>query len=372
MHILLTGGGTGGHLTPLIAVGRELRKLGEEEGVKTKLYFMGPTDFGRDLLEIEKIHITGINAAKWRRYASIANFTDLMKAPFSLLQALWKMYWIMPDAIFSKGGYGAIPALIASRVYRIPVMIHESDSLPGLANRYSAKFAKRIFIAFDGAARFFPKDKVMKLGNPVRKELAAMGREDGRKLLNLRFSKQVLFITGGSQGALKINDIIINTLPHLLERYEIIHQCGEAHMDELKAIAEKEYKPELLMGYHIYGNMHEDEQAAALGSSDLVVSRAGATSIFEIAQSGKPSIIIPLSSSAGNHQFENANEYAKSGSCVVLDEQNLTPNLFIGVVSELAQNAEKMLAMSEAALRFARPNAAADIAQEIFDYVKRR
>ena len=372
MHILLTGGGSGGHLMPLIAVARALKNLAEQEGIQLRMSYMGPPNFGRSFLELENIRIVGIHAPKWRRYVSGKNILDLLKIPLAMAEAFWNLFWIMPDVIFSKGGYGSMPALAASRFYRIPVMLHESDSVPGLANRYAAKFAKRIFTSFPHTEKYFFGKPVLPAGNPVRATLARCTVEQGRSILNVRYAKPVLFITGGSQGAQRINDVVINTLPHLLERYEVVHQCGSASLEEIQSITQKEYKAELLQSYHVFGLLNEEQMSAAYAVSDLVVSRAGASNIFEIAQAGKPSVIIPIQNSANNHQTENAHAYAAAGACAVLDEQNLSQNLFLEIISGITGDRERMHAMSQAARAFAKPDAADAIAQEIFAFVKRR
>jgi len=372
MHILLTGGGSGGHLMPLIAVARSLKKLAEEESVKLHISYMGPTNFGRSFLELENIRIAHIHAPKWRRYASGKNISDLFKIPLAMAEAFWKLFWIMPDVIFSKGGYGSMPALVAGRFYHIPVLLHESDSVPGLANRYAAKFAKRIFTSFSHTEIFFPKEQAMLTGNPVRASLTRCAVEQGRSVLHIQYTKPILFITGGSQGAQKINDVVVNTLPQLLERYEVIHQCGVSLLEGIKEIVQKEYKPEFLQSYHVYGLLNEEEISAAYAIANLVISRAGASNIFEIAQAGKPSVIIPIANSANNHQAENAHAYAAAEACMVLDEQNLTQNLFLEIIAGITTNKERMYAMSQAARAFAKPNAADVIAREIFEFAQRR
>ncbi|MDP3963210.1 MAG: UDP-N-acetylglucosamine--N-acetylmuramyl-(pentapeptide) pyrophosphoryl-undecaprenol N-acetylglucosamine transferase [bacterium] len=372
MHILLTGGGSGGHVFPLIAIARELKKRADDEGTKLHLHYMGPPDQWRDTLELEGIHVHTVHSAKWRRYPSAENITQLWKLPFGIFEAAWKLFWIMPSAIFSKGGYGSLPAIWVSRLYRIPVMIHESDAIPGIANRFAAKFAKRIFVSFEHAIDFFPKSRTTLVGNPVRPQLAQSDANSAKSLLRLDGKKPILYITGSSLGAQKINEIVVNTLPHLLERYEIIHQCGRAHVDELSDLVRKEYRAELLHDYHLYGFLNESEQSAAYAASDLIIARGSASTIFEIAQAGKPSIVIPLSSAAANHQFENASAYAKHGAAVVLDEQNLTPNLFLEAIANLMESEERRLTMREAAIQFAKPDAAKNIADELFEFALRQ
>lgn len=371
MRIILTGGGSGGHVFPLIAVARHLRSIAEREGVSLTLYYLGPHRFGREFFGLEKIKVMPLLAGKWRRYASWENVADVPKVLVGVLQALWKMFWVMPDLIFSKGGYGSIAAILASRIYRVPVFLHESDTVPGLVNRYGAKFAKHVFVSFAKTLRDFPSEKAQLVGNPVRRELLGGTPESGRAFFRIVSQKPALLVLGGSQGAERINDIIMNTLPHLLERYEVIHQCGEGHVDALREMVQKEYRPEALGSYHLHALLREEEYRQALAAADLVVARAGSGSIFEIAAVAKPAILIPLSSAAANHQFENAYAYQEAGACVVLDEQNLTPNLFLETVAKLIEDSGRRRAMQEAARRFAKPDAAERIAQEIFTYALR-
>lgn len=210
------------------------------------------------------------------------------------------------------------------------------------------------------------------VGNPVRTTLAQCEAGQAKSLLHLNGAKPVIYITGSSLGAKKINEIVVNTLPHLLERFEIIHQCGPAHRDDIAALVQKEYRADLLRDYHLFGWLNEEEQCAAYAACSLIIARGSASTIFEIAQTGKPSIIVPLSGSAANHQFENANAYARHGAAVALDEQNLTPNLFLETIFGIMTNEEKRLTMRDAALAFAKPDAAKVIAQELFEFSLRR
>ena len=368
MRILLTGGGTGGHIFPLVAVTRELKKLAKEKGVLTmEIFYVGPDDFGREILEKEGVEIKPILAGKLRRYVSGKTFFDVLKLPVSLVQALWLVWKIMPDAIFSKGGYGGVSAALAGRLYFVPILIHESDSIPGLANRLLAKIANRIAVAFPSTADFFPPKKTALVGNPARSELFEGSAEIAAKIFGLSSKKPVILVMAGSQGAQSINDIILAALPKLLVRTQIIHQTGTKNYEQVKAEAEvtlNDTLPEFKENYHPIAFLNEEEYKHALKIASLIISRSG-SSIFEIAGAAKPSILIPLSSSANDHQKRNAYEYAKTGAAVVTEEANLMPNLFVDQILRLLDEPEKLEEMGEKGKPFYKPDAARKIAEEL-------
>ncbi|MBI4837348.1 MAG: undecaprenyldiphospho-muramoylpentapeptide beta-N-acetylglucosaminyltransferase [Candidatus Portnoybacteria bacterium] len=371
MRILLTGGGTGGHLSPLVAVARELKKIQRErQAFNLELFYLGPNDFSRTFLANEGIKIKIITTGKLRRYVSAATFLDLFKLPIGLLQALLHVLIWMPDATFSKGGYGSLPAVMASWLYRIPIIIHESDSMPGLANRRLAPFAKYITVSFPTAAKFFPGKKTAFVGIPTRKELATGSIEEAKTDFGLSTGKPIIFIIGGSQGAQPINHLIFLTLPRLLAKYELIWQTGKKNHDSVSAeIIETLGKiPE---GCHITPFLDEKQMSEALAAASLVISRASATSIFEIALCGKPSIIIPLPSSASGHQRENALEYAANGGAVLLNQENLTPNILLNEINQILNNPSLVREMSASAKAFAKPDAARQIAEELINLTAR-
>ncbi|OGY41543.1 MAG: undecaprenyldiphospho-muramoylpentapeptide beta-N-acetylglucosaminyltransferase, partial [Candidatus Buchananbacteria bacterium RBG_13_39_9] len=367
VRILLTGGGTGGHLAPLIAAARELKKLCQEKGMEQpEILYMGPDGFAKELLEKESIKTKIILTGKLRRYLSFKTILDFLKFPIGLLQAIWHVFLFMPDAAFGKGGYGSVPAVLASRIYRIPVLLHESDTIPGLANKFLSRFAKRIAISFASSEKFFLANKTELTGNPIRKEITVGNAEQAKSLLGLSSNKPVIFIFGGSQGAQPINEIILTTLPQLLEKYELIWQAGANNYKKIAAEAQELLKS-TPSNCHIFGFMDEKQITSAFAAATLVISRAGAGSIFEIAACGKPSIIIPLPNSASDHQKENAFEYARSGATVVFEQANLTPNLFLGEITRLINNPELLQKMSACAKSFAKPAAARKIAEELIN-----
>jgi UDP-N-acetylglucosamine--N-acetylmuramyl-(pentapeptide) pyrophosphoryl-undecaprenol N-acetylglucosamine transferase len=367
MRVLLTGGGTGGHLSPLVAIARELKKIQlERQTFNLELLYIGPNGFSKQFLEAEGIKTKIIAAGKLRRYFSFATIIDLFKLPIGFIQALWNLLIWMPDVIFGKGGYGSFPVALVGWLYRIPVIIHESDAVPGLTNRRLAPFAKYVVISFSAAAKFFSPQKIKLSGIPIRSELMVGSPEGAKTTFGLKTDKPVIFIIGGSQGAQTINQLVFLALPRLLAKYEIIWQVGEKNYEFVsREIIENLGK--IPDNCHILSFLGEKQVAEALAVASLVVSRAGATSIFEIAACGKPSIIIPLPTSAHDHQRENALEYAGAGAAVLLNQENLTPSILLNEISQILDNRELAQKMSISAKTFFRPDAARQIAEELIN-----
>ncbi len=361
MKILFTGGGTGGHLMPIIAIGRELKG---KDGIK--LYYLGPKDEqGGFLLAQENFKIHSILSGKIRRYFSFWNITDvLFGIPIGFLQGFFWILVIRPNLVFSKGGSGSLVVCWAARIFRISVFLHESDSVPGLSNKIVSKWAKKVFVSFSFEKTEGFENSIL-VGNPTRKELLNGSIEEAKKIFNLTLEKPVILIMGGSQGAMAINEFIMVILNNLLEKYEIIHVAGLKNYKKIKLESEVVFGQDLEKYYHLYPTLNEVELKNAYAAADLVISRAGSGSIFEIAAVGKPSILIPLPSAAGNHQSKNAYQYAESGAAIVLEQDNLSPNLFLGEVESAFSKKEKM---EKAALNFSKPNAAELITKEILNF----
>ena len=373
MKILFTGGGTGGHILPIIAVARELRK---QAGKQLEFLYMGPKDdFAEILLTQEGIKVYHTLAGKVRRYGGLKTFfpnlvDTLIKTPLGIFQALSRMFLLSPDLIFSKGGYGSIPATIAGWILQIPIFLHESDTIPGLSNRIGGAFASRIFVAFPRTS-FFSAKKMTQVGNPIRKEILIGSKEEARELLKLRGDKPIILFLGGSQGAQRINDMLLVIVDEMLKDFEIIHQAGDKNFaqanQEAKVVISKERSPY----YHVVPFFKEPELRHVYAACDFIVSRAGSGSIFEIAALGKPSILIPLPEAAQNHQIQNAYEYANTGAAIVLEEANLTPHFFLEKLRYLLSNSQELAKMSAAALQFAKPDAATAIAQHLIESISK-
>jgi UDP-N-acetylglucosamine--N-acetylmuramyl-(pentapeptide) pyrophosphoryl-undecaprenol N-acetylglucosamine transferase len=369
MKILLAGGGTGGHFYPLMAVVDALDAIAEQEKiVKMDIIFMSVSPYDKNLLLQKGVHFKKIYAGKIRRYFSLLNILDFFKTISGTLKAIWSIYLDFPDVIFSKGGYASFPAVFAARLFGIPLIIHESDAVPGKVNAWSGKFAKRIAVSFSAAAKYFPPGKIALTGNPVRKEFLIPAKTGAKEFLGLEEDLPTILVIGGSQGAKKINDIFLDIVPELVKNYQIIHQCGmdnikEAEGRSLVLLEKSSYKSR----YHIFPYLDLSNLRMSYGSADLIVSRAGSGSISEIAISGLPSIIIPIANSAQNHQRENAYAYAAVGATDVIEEQNLSPHLLQSEIEKLMADKNKRKEMSEAAKNFSKPDAAEKIAREIIN-----
>ena len=379
MRILFTGGESGGHIFPIIAVCDKLK----ETIPGSDFFYVGTPDIYEAELIKAGIKIKSIVSAKLRRYFDFRNFIDIPKFLFSIFQAFWKVFWIMPDVLFSKGGTGSFAVVLACWFYRVPIIIQDSDSIPGAQNLLSARFSDRIAISYDVAADSFVNlykkeikrqlmsEKIALTGNPIRNMFLTdfdLNQETAKKVLELDPNRKLLLVISGSQGSIRINDFFLDTAPDLLkEGFQIYHQTGVNNLhgfnNELKLVLEKlpkEYQVAYKTMPFLDGKLLKDAMAAA----DLIVSRSGSF-IFEIAAIGKPSVLIPLPESAADHQKKNAYEYAKTGAAIVIEEENLTPHLFLAQVNKIFGNQENYNAMSLAAKKFAKPNATKLLAEEI-------
>ena len=376
IRILLTAGGTGGHIYPLISVTDEIYHLAGEQNRDLEIRYFGPASPLNGEFENRGIKVEKIISSKLRRYFSLNNFIDAFGFIFGFFQALCKIFWFMPDSVFSKGGPGALAVVLAARFYRIPVMIHESDTSPGLTNSLSAKFAKKIFIAFEKTARYFPPEKTKLVGNPVRANILrdVPDQETTKKNLGFNPAEPLILVIGGSQGALKINNFISDNFGEILDLAQIIHQSGPANFLEtkketdflLQGLGGSYQKRYQLVGYFNQGKDLKEAFAAA----DLVISRAGSGGIFEIAAFGKPSILIPIPEEVvGEHQIVNAYEYAKSGTAIVIEESNFKSSIVLDQARKILTDPELRKKMSQAAKNFAKPEAGKIIAEEILKLV---
>jgi UDP-N-acetylglucosamine--N-acetylmuramyl-(pentapeptide) pyrophosphoryl-undecaprenol N-acetylglucosamine transferase len=366
MKILFTGGGSGGHFYPLIAIAEEInRQVKEEKLLPVELFFMSDSPYDSEALLENNITFIRISAGKVRRYFSILNFSDIFKTFFGIISATIKLFNLYPDVIFSKGAYSSFPVLFAARLLRIPVMIHESDSVPGRTNSWSGKFAKRIAVSYPETARYFNEKRVAYTGNPIRKAILMPSISKARQYLNMQDEAPAIFIIGGSLGSELINEQILNILPQLVEKYYVIHQTGKANIEEVSitagvVLSESQYKTR----YRPYDYLDNLTMGMVAGASSLVISRAGSM-IFEIAVWGIPSIIIPISDSNGNHQRENAYNYARFGAATVIEEENLTANILLTEINRIMDNKDLVQKMSAGAKSFVKADSAKIIAEEI-------
>ncbi len=369
VRIVLTGGVSGGHLFPLVAVTHALREKLRDD---VEFLFVGPSGkFGTTTMEEIGVRSKFVLTGKIRRYFSLANLVDPFKVPIGFLQALWHLFWFMPDAVFAKGGSGSVPVVLAAWVYRIPVMLHDSDATAGRANIFLSRFSKRIAIAYPGAKRYFPPDKIALTGNPVRPEVLMGDAARARSHFSLPENKPVLFFIGGSLGSRNLNDALARILPELLTSVSVIHQTGEEHFGRVVAEAQSlGIAPDTELGYRPRIFLSGKELGDAYAVSDLVISRAGANSIADAAAYGKPLILVPLSTAANDEQRLNAYDVAGIGGALVLEEGNLTPHILLSKIQALLQDESGRKTMGEKLRSFYHPDAASLIADGIISMIR--
>ncbi len=370
MTIVFTGGGSGGHFYPIIAIAEALQDIVREEHlVAPKLYYFAPAPFDENALFENGIAHIRIPAGKMRRYTSVLNFTDAFVTLAGTISAAINLFRLYPDVVMSKGGYASVPTVLAARLLRIPVVIHESDAKPGRANLLAAKFAEKIAISFESAAKFFPKkvqNKIARTGIPIRKALMRVETEGAQQYLGLEKDLPTVLIIGGSQGAQRINEVVLTGLPSLVAFANVIHQTGQANFKNVKAIAQVELgKSPTASRYHPVDFLSEISLQRAAGVASIIVSRAGANSIAEIGLWKKPAIIIPIPESVSHDQRTNAYAYARTGAAIVVEEENLTPHLLVSEIQRIVNDKELSKRMGAAAEGFTDPDAARILAKQV-------
>ncbi len=372
MKIVFTGGGTGGHFYPIIAVAESVRDLVKERHLlEPDLYFFGPSVFDERALYENDITFVKTPAGKARLYFSLMNYIDMVKTGWGIIGTLFKMYRLFPDIVFSKGGYGSVPTLMAARVLGIPVIIHDSDAIPGRATLMAAPYAKKIALSYDEALQYIPEKyspKAAVIGNPVRQEVRETAKDGTEEFLDLEANVPVLLFLGGSLGAEKVNDTVFQALPDLVAKYQVIHQTGQAHVEEAtqtsRVILDKN---ERRYRYKPYGYLSPLALKMAAGAADLIISRAGSGSIAEIASWGKASILLPIPQSVSRDQSANAFAFARARAATVIEQDNLTPHVLIAEIERLFTNPKARNDMAEAAAKFARKDAASVLATVLLD-----
>lgn len=368
MKIVFTAGGSGGHIFPILAIIREIKKNYSENDLA--LYYIGPQDeYSSHLLLKEGVKVKKILSGKLRRYFSLMNIPDLLiKVPIGIIQSFFWLFFLAPDLVFSKAGYGSIPTAYSAKLLGIPIFLHESDAVPGLSSRIESKWAREIFVSFFNQ-NIFPKNKIICVGNPIRKAILGGSKEKAKEIFKLQGDKPLILILGGSQGCQIINELILEILPEFLQNFELIHQTGRKNFKKVKIETEAILHKKEQKYYHVFPFLNESYLKEALTACDLIVSRAGAASIFEAAAAGKPMILVPLANSAQNHQLKNAYDFAKSGGGDVIEQKNLTPHFFLGKLKYLFSRQNILQNMAEKSRAFARPRAAEIIACYLIEYI---
>ncbi len=370
MTIVFTGGGTGGHFYPIIAIAEALRDLSREEYlIEPRLYYLAPTSLDEKALFENGITYVPISAGKMRRYASFRNVTDAFVTFFGTISAIIALFRLYPDVVVSKGGYGSVPTVFAAHLLRIPIIIHESDAKPGRANLLAAKWATKIAISFESAARYFPQrtqKKIARTGIPIRKALMRVELEGARQYLGLESGIPTILVLGGSQGAVKINEMMLTALPELVSFANIIHQTGQANFENVQRVASVvlEKNPHADR-YHPINYLDEISLQRSAAVANIIISRAGANSIAEIGLWKKPAVLIPIPESVSHEQRTNAYAYARTGAAIVLEEENLAPHILVSEIKRITGDPELGKRMGEAAEGFTDPDAGRILASEI-------
>lgn len=323
-HIVLTGGGTAGHVTPNMAMIPVLREAGY------KISYIGSYDgIEKKLIEELDIPYYGISSGKLRRYFDVKNFTDPFRVLKGFHEAKKLMKQLKPDIVFSKGGFVTVPVVIAAKKCKVPAIIHESDMTPGLANKLCIPSAVKVCCNFPETVKNLPQEKAVLTGTPIRKELLSGDKEAGRRFCGFTSDKPVLMVIGGSLGAASVNNHIRSILPELLKEFQVVHLCGKDKTDESLTGTESYVQYEYI----------KNELADLFALSDIVISRAGANAICEISALHKPNLLIPLSANASRgDQILNARSFERQGFSMVLEEEEITDQKLLDSIRSLYSN----------------------------------
>jgi UDP-N-acetylglucosamine--N-acetylmuramyl-(pentapeptide) pyrophosphoryl-undecaprenol N-acetylglucosamine transferase len=351
-RIIITGGGTAGHAYPVIIVGKKLAK-----NHRVKLIYVGTRGIERKLAREAQLPFFAIYTGKHRDYFSFLNFLDIFKIIFGIIQAFFLFIFFRPNLVFAKGGYVTYPILFWARAFKTPYVIHESDAVMGRANLSASKKAKKICLGFP--INFYyqynktkiPMEKLVYTGIPLRPDFFEKHNQE-------KNTRPTILITGGSQGAVKINETIETILPDLLKIYNIIHITGSRDFAKFKKQENKE-------NYKLYE--FTDKMPDLMQQSDIVVTRAGANTLAEISALSKPSILIPLPSASKDHQAINAKIYAEKNAALVLTEKSLTSGSLLSIINRLMEDENLLKIMGHHANEFASQDATADIINILFE-----
>ncbi len=367
VRIMLVGGGTGGHFYPLIAIAEALNSTPE----RPRLYYAGPVPYDSAALEKEGITYVSVPAGKKRRYKSVLNIIDLFKTVVGVLIAILKLYSIYPDVIMSKGGYTSVPVVIAGAFLRIPIIVHESDAVMGKANEIARSFARAIIVSYAELATSLAHPHVHTWGIPIRKVFMSNPSPEAIANLGIDPNRPLILVLGGSQGAERINELILDSLDELLQEYSIVHQTGPSQL-ELCTLSANSLIPdtERRQHYHPLAFLEASLLNDAYHMAQLVISRGGSNSIYEIALHAKPAIIIPIPETISHDQRTNAYSYARTGAAIVLEEENMSDNLLQAEIERIMQSDSVYQNMVQSAKTFARNDASVQISALLLDTAK--
>ncbi len=374
MKILVSGGGTGGHIYPALTVATQLKKeyraeilyLGSDDGLETELAPAAGFPF------------TVIKAGKLHRYVSWQTFSGVARVPIGMVQAVNIVRKFRPDVVFTTGGYVAVPAGLAARLNGVPLLMHQQDVPPNLSNKLLAPLATRISVAFTDSLTYFPLHKTLQLGNPVRQEILDIRQvspQQARRQLGLNPDIPVLLVTGGSQGARHLNQVVCQALPELLPYCQILQISGKQLFAETQQLSEQSMamlEADIQRRYHLVAYMNE-EMPAALQAAELVLFRSGAATLSELAVLGKPSILVPLPPAIGSSPQEaNAAMFGRKQAAEVMRDADLKPVLLVERVKSILASSTLLQTMTEVTRSFAEPDATQKIVSEVLNLIKRK
>ena len=367
MKVLVSGGGTGGHIYPALAVARLLEKQYQAE-----ILYLGSDDgLENELAPAAGFPLAIIKAGKLRRYVSWQTVTGVARVPVGMAQAVGIVRKFRPDVVFTSGGYVAVPAGLAARLNGVPLLMHQQDVPPNLSNRLIAPLATRISVAFADSLSYFPAHKTLQLGNPVRQEILDIRQvspQQARRQLQLDAELPLLLVTGGSQGARHLNQVVSRALADLLPHCQVLQISGKQLLQETRELSEQvmaDLDAEMRQRYRLVAYLNE-EMPAALQAAELVLCRSGAATLSELAVLGKPSILVPLPPAIGSSPQEaNADMFGRKEAAQVIKDSELKRELLVNRVKSILTSNTLLQSMGEAASTFGKPDATQDIVAEV-------
>ena len=371
MKIVLTGGATGGHFYPLIAIIEGIEDIcSEKRLVEPQYFFLGPAPFDPSSLQEHDIEYRATGGATIRKDGKQSTI-GYIKLALSVFRTFPQLFSIYPDVVISTGSYSAFATLFCARLLRIPVVIYDADAKPGRVSLWSSHFARWIALGQNDAVEAFSvkvRDRIARTGHPIRKTILEPAHEGGHEFLKLDPTIQTLFVMGGSQGARAINEALLDALPELLTQYNVIHQTGAANYAEVTGIASVSLRDSKYADrYRPFALLNALALKMSAGITTLILARAGSGSIFEIASWGIPAILVPIPLDVSHDQTENAFSYSRGGGAIVIEQHNLSPHLLRAEIDRIMGDESTRTRMAAAAKAYARPGAGRSLAEIVLE-----
>lgn len=366
--IILAGGGTGGHIYPAIAIASGLKNIFTD----AKILFVG-TERGleKELVPEAGYELRTIRIRGFKRKLSFDTLISVKEMALGSIDSIRLLIKEKPDLVIGTGGYVAGPVIFFATLFKIPTIIHEQNVKPGVTNRILSHFVDKVAVSFSDSRKYFPEAKTVLTGNPVRKDISTGKRSDALLKFGLNPDLPVVLCFGGSQGAARLNDAIINVMQKIIERkhFQLIHVTGKKHYDGIKGKLENKGIDIVRQG-HIILRPYIYDMRDAYAAADLVISRAGAISISEICVCGKPAILIPLPTAADHHQDYNARLLQRAGAGAIINDKHLTGKNLFDAIESIIFDKERLSKMSKASINLGKPDALDKIMSEIKELIK--